>query len=146
MSINPYPVQQRWVQFMNDTFAQEVFEGGVPTPETIMRDNNGQIKPYLVARFSDVSRDYRGNAMGGARLDHYYGFLDVIVVSGYDTVTRNLAGYVMDKMLGASVAESGQLNKVGGGGAFEILSGRDKPAAYCLAVGFRYSYNFTHQS
>lgn len=144
--INPYPIQQRWVQYMKDTFAQDVFEGGVPTPETIPRDANGQIVPYLVARFSDISRDYRQNSISSARLDNYYSFLDVICVSGYDTTSRSLAGYVMDKMIGASVDETGEMNKVGGGGEFEVLSGRDKPAAYCVSVGFRYTYNFNNQA
>lgn len=146
MSINPYPVQQRLVQYMDDTFVQPVFEGGVPNPETIVRDGNGNISPYIVARFSDLSRDYRQNSLASARLDNYYSFLDCVIVAPSDRIARSIGGYVIDKMIGAQVEETGELAKVGGGGDFVVLDGRDKPPAFIYVVGFRFTYNFNNQS
>lgn len=144
--INPYRVQQRITEYAKTVLKEPIFEGGVPTPETIVRDANGNIKPYLVFRWSDTSRDYRGNSMAGPRLDSYYCFLDVISVSAYDQTSRNVAGNVMDKLIGYTPEEGGPITKVGGGGEFVVLDGRDKPPAYIAATGYRVALNFDLQT
>lgn len=144
--INPYRVQQRITDYIKSVLKEPVFEGGVPTPETIVRDANGNIRPYVVARYSDVSRDYRGNSMAGPRLDSYYGFLDLVCVSAYDTTSRAVAGNAMDKLIGYTPEEGGPLTKVGGGGEFTILDGRDKPMAFVSVTGYRYALNYDLQT
>jgi hypothetical protein len=144
--INPYRVQQRIVDYAGTVLKEPIFEGGVPSPETIVRDGNGNIRPYVVMRFSDVSRDYRGNSMAGPRLDSYYGFCDFVCVAADDRTARAVSGNVMDKMTGFTPDEGGPFTKVGGGGEFTILDGRDKPAAYVSITGYRYALNYDLQT
>lgn len=144
--INPYRVQQRITAYLKSVLKEPVFEGAVPSPETIVRDANGNIRPYIVIRYSDISRDYRGNSMAGPRLDSYYCFIDLISVSADDQTSRIVAGNAMDKFIGWVPEEGGPVTKVGGGGEFSILDGRDKPAAMIVASGYRVALNYDLQT
>lgn len=146
MSINPYPVQQDILAYMDETFAQTVYRGGVTDAESLQYDKRtGELKPYIAVKFSDVSRDPRGNSFAGARHDTYVQYADLYMVAGDQDKAMALHGYVMDKMIGYIPAQAGEINKTSGSGSFVILDGREKPAAFVSILGLRWVLNFTNQ-
>lgn len=142
MSVNPSPTWKDIVAFLDSQIEQRVFRGAVPTATNLQRIN-GQLVPYCVVRFSSPGRSYTGNGMGGARFDTFYGFVDIMCVAPNDDIAGDIAGLVLDKLIGYKPVNGNALVPRPAAGQFTVLDSADVPQAEVHIVSLQFNYNFS---
>jgi hypothetical protein len=104
-----------------------VFDTDYPAPEYEPMEPDGIVlKTYMVVRFNDSVKNIRGGGFGGARYDELYTLVDVLVVGATPDRARSLAygpDGVLDKMVGYTPVDAGEMNKHGGGQVFVASDG-----------------------
>lgn len=107
---------------------QQVYEGGVPTAETLIR-NGDELDPYIVVDFGDLSRG-RGSSFAGPRGDDYMLPVRLIAVAHNTTIARQLRTKGTDSLLGYTPIYAGPMHKRPGGGTFVVTDDNGSAVAY----------------
>jgi len=148
MTLNLYDTQQDILDHAKATMAWEVYDTDVPTAETVLRLNN-RAKQYALVRFNDASVTSGGKAMGGARRDEMFTYVDMFGIGATPSEAREVvwgAAGAMDTMLGYKPVDGGPLAKAAGGLVFEVSDANARPAFFIARCSFRLMVNVTNVS
>jgi len=119
----------------------EVLDTEIPDSDTVHLVN-GELKPYVVVRFSDTLKASGQASFGGPRRDGYYSLVQTLSVASTGLKALELASKVNGKMIGYQpTPNDGPIEKDFGGGSFAIKGVNTKPSFFVAIAAFRYLTN-----
>lgn len=116
-------------------FAQNVYRGGIPSTENLVYVN-GVLRPYIVINFGDMAPS-NSKSFIGARGDGYFTSVNFFAVASTAEIAEDIQSLIIDKMLGFTATNAGQMNKSPGGGMFTLISDSGAIEAYTSMASFR---------
>ena len=115
--------------------AQTVYRGGIPSTENLVYVN-GVLRPYVVINFGDMAPS-NSRSFIGSRGDGYFTSVNFFAVASTAEIAEDIQSVIIDKMLGFTPTNAGQLNKTPAGGTFTLLSDSGAVEAYTALASFR---------
>jgi len=118
----------------------EVIEDEVFDDESIARLQS-KTKPFIVLRWSGMTRNVSNASMAGVRYDEYISDFDIIATAPTPKIARRLLNYFMDALIGHTLSNGYQLTPTIGQSIFPLTENGASPKLY-LGVGtleFRFS-------
>jgi hypothetical protein len=118
----------------------EIIEDEVLDDESIARLQE-KTKPFIVLRWSGLTRSATNASFSGVRHDDYISDFDVIAVAPKPRIARQLLNYFMDRLIGHKLSNGYQLTPTLGQTVFPASENGASPKLY-LGVGtleFRFS-------
>lgn len=128
-------IQENIIETLESAFVQPVVEQAVPDSHTVLRNDKGQIEPYLAIQFGDLQAG-RTRSMAGPHGDDYGIPIYVQTVASTPKVARRLANKVVRVLLGTSYEWSGSIRKRPGGGMWPIVTSDGATEAYQFPASF----------
>lgn len=136
-------VQDAIVAHLENSITQMVVEQGIPDPQTVLRDSNGNVQVYVAIQFGDFQRTYTGQAVAGVRHDDYEIPIYIQVIAPAPKIGRKLAGgKIADAMLGFSTGGTGEVRKREGGGMWTLISSNSATPAYMFPSSYAVTVQF----
>lgn len=133
--------QDEIASYIQTTFPNyEIIEDEVLDDESISRLQN-KTKPFIVLRWSGLTRSISNASFSGVRYDEYVSDFDIIAVAPKPRISRQLLNYFMDKLIGYKLSNGYQLTPTLGQSVFPASENGASPKLY-LAIGtleFRFS-------
>lgn len=114
---------------------QPVVEQAIPDTFTVLRDDAGNIKPYIAIQFGDIQQGYTSN-MASVKDDDYILPIYTQAVAPTPKIARQIATRVVGKLLGATFDYAGNIRKRPGGGMFPIVATNNSTEAYMFPSSF----------
>jgi len=118
----------------------EIVEDEVFDDESIARLQQ-KTKPFIVLRWSGMTRNTSNASIAGVRYDEYISDFDIIATAPAPKIARRLLNYFMDGLIGHTLSNGSQLTPTTGQAIFPLTEDGASPKLY-LAVGtleFRFS-------
>lgn len=120
---------------LTDAFVQPVVEQAVPNVQTVKRDKQGKIQPYLAIQFGDTSESNSRNLVGPTGYSYNLPIY-VQAIAADPSVARKLANKAVRVLLGESYPWSGSIRKRPGGGMWPIVQTDASTEAYLFPSSF----------
>ncbi len=118
----------------------EIVEDEVFDDESIARLQS-KTKPFIVLRWSGITRNINNASLVGVRADEYISDFDIIATAPMPKIARRLLNYFMDALIGHTLSNGYQLTPTTGQAIFPLTENGAAPKLY-LGVGtleFRFS-------
>lgn len=128
-------IQQAILDYVDAQMAQPVYEQGIPDPETVIRNEAGEIDPYVAIRFGDLQQGV-ARAMCGPRGDDYILPIYFDCIGPTPALARGVQNKIMDIFLGEGFPWAGNVRKRPGGGLFSITNSNAATEAYSFPASF----------
>jgi len=139
--INLVAYQDEIAAYITSTFPNyEIIEDEVFDDESIARLQQ-KTKPFIVLRWSGMTRNANNASIAGVRYDEYISDFDVIATAPMPRLARRLLNYFMDGLIGHTLSNGYQLTPTIGQAVFPATENSASPKLY-LAIGtleFRFS-------
>lgn len=123
------------LDYLTNSFAQPVFEMGVPDTDTVPRNEVGAIYPLIAVQFGDIIPMGARN-MATPRGDDYHIPIYIQFVAPRPKIARQLYNKGIDVFLGESFPFSGSVRKRVGGGMFTLNGSNGATEAYMYPASF----------
>lgn len=127
--------QQNLIDLLKANFVQKSYEVAIPEPETLIRDEGGNVQPYIAYQFGDLQDGY-SETFGGAATNDFWMNFNVQVVSSDPVISRKLGNKLVKVFLGYSEQYGGQVRKRLGGSMNPIGNMDGTIAAYIMPISF----------
>lgn len=118
------------------SFIQPFHETAIPTPETVRRNEAGQIDPYITFQYGDVTDGY-SETFGGVETGDFYLPIYFQVVSPEAGISRKLYNKLLETMLGFRTPHGGQVRKGVGGASLPMANDDGTILAYVNPASFK---------
>lgn len=131
-------VQEDILEYLEGIFHarnQKVVEQSIPNSQTVLRNSQGQIEPYIAIQFGDL-QEGRLHNMAGPRGDDYVMPVYTQVIAPSPKIARRIANRLRNAMIGASFGWTGSVRKRPGGGMFPIVTSNGATEAYQMPASF----------
>lgn len=123
-------VQDAVLAHLRAEMAQPIIEQAIPGPETVVRDENGQINPYVALQFGDIQPLAGGKSLIGPRGDDYWIGIYCQSIAPRPDVARKMSNRLVDVFLGETFPWAGNVRKRAGYGMFPISTSTGATEAY----------------
>lgn len=120
----------------------QVVEGDVQDAYTIA-EMDGIRQPLWVVQFADMLPASGEGSFKGARHGGYYSLFRVYSVASSASVARKANSVMNQLMLGEKFSNTGEVNKIFGGGSFTLGESSSRPIAYVTIASFQFATNVT---
>lgn len=127
--------QQNLIDLLTTNFVQKSYEIAIPEPETLKRNAQGKVDPYIAFQFGDLQDGY-SETFGGAETNDFWLPFYAQVVASDAAVARKLGNKMVRTLLGYSEIYGGQVRKRMGGSMFPIGNMDGTIAAYIMPISF----------
>lgn len=127
--------QTEILALLDTAFAQPIVEQGIPDIETVLRNQNGQIDPYIALQFGDLQQG-RTTSFVGPRGDDYVMPVYLQCIAPKVSIARGLHNKLLDVFLGEEFPWSGNVRKRPGGGMFTMTNSNSATEAYAAPASF----------
>lgn len=127
--------QTEILALLDTAFAQPIVEQGIPDIETVLRNQNGQIDPYIAIQFGDLQQG-RTYSFVGPRGDDYVMPVYFQCIAPKVSIARGLHNKLLDVFLGEEFPWSGNVRKRPGGGMFTMTNSNSATEAYAAPASF----------
>jgi len=127
--------QEDILELLESEFVQPIVEQGIPDIYTVLRNNVGQIEPYIAIQFGDLQNS-QGKSMIGPRGHDYDMPIYVQCIAPDPKIARQLQNKLVNVLLGISFDWSGNMAKRPGGGMFPMTNSNSATEAYVSASSF----------
>lgn len=128
-------IQDKILQEMDDRFAQKIVEQTIPDSETVLRDDRGNVIPYISIQFGDIRRG-RSKNMATVRGDDYILPLYVQAIAPDPTACRKIYNKVIREMVGLKLPYAGVITKSSWGAMWTIANSTNATEAYMYPCSF----------
>jgi len=118
----------------------EVLEDNVLDDEAILRSQN-KTKPFIVLRWSGLSRNSVGASFSGVRHDEYMSNFDLIAVAPAPKIARTVLNYVMDALIGHQLSNGYPLTPMLGQSVFPLTETGASPMLYLGIGSLQFRFN-----
>lgn len=136
--------QEEILEFLRTTLApQKVVEQSVPDSQTVIRNEVGQITPYVAIQFGDLQLGRTQSFAGPIGADYILPVYTQAVAHRAD-YARRLSNRVRKAMIGANFSWTGSVAKRPGGGMFPIVSSNAATEAYQFPASFGVLIQYAH--
>jgi hypothetical protein len=141
MGIDLISYQDEIASHIETAFPQyEIIEDEVLDGESIARLKK-KTKPFIVLRWSGLTRNVSNASFAGVRRDEYISDFDIIAVAPQPKMARVVLNYFMDGLIGHKLSNGYPLTPLIGQAVFPAAENQASPKLY-LAIGtleFRFS-------
>lgn len=129
--------EQKIIDFIRDTVfpAYDCYEEAVPDIDTLKRDTNNELVPYITFQIGDP-QPWGSSSFAGPRGDDYSLPVRWQAVVPEPPMGRAIRGMGIDKFLGASFPWAGNIRKRVSGGQFPLKSSDGAVEAYLYPASF----------
>lgn len=132
--LNLVSIQDAIATHIETTFPQyEIKEDEVLDDEYLLRVAN-KTKPFVVIRWSGMTRQIVGASFGGVRHDEYSSSFDIIAVAPKPVIARKVLTLFMDRLIGYKISTGYPLTPTLGQSVFPVVDNNGVPHLY-LGVG-----------
>jgi hypothetical protein len=121
----------------------EIIEDEVFDDESIARLQS-KVKPFIVLRWSGMTRNSANASVAGVRHDEYISDFDIIATAPTPKISRRLLNYFMDALIGHKLSNGYSLTPTMGQSIFPLTENGSSPKMY-LGVG-TLEFRFTASS
>lgn len=121
--------------YLEDNLAQEVIEQAFIDADTVLRDNQGRVKPFVAVSFGDLQQG-RLKSMASVTGDDHTLPLRIQAVGPTPKVTRQLWSRTLELLLGKQFTWTGETRKRPGGALFPIANTDNSTEAFSFAASF----------
>ena len=121
--------------YLENNLTQPVIEQAFIDANTVLRDNQGRVKPFVAVSFGDLQQGYIHN-MATVTGDDYTLPLRVQAVGPTPKVTRQLWSRVLELLLGKQFSWTAEARKRPGGALFPITNTDNATEAFSFAASF----------
>lgn len=128
-------IQEAILSHLKSAFAQPIIEQGIPDIDTVLRNETGDIEPYIAIQFGDLQQG-RGRSFAGPRGDDYILPMYFQCIAPTPKIARTLQNKLLDEMLGEGFSWAGQVRKRAGGGMFTMTNSNAATEAYTMPSSF----------
>ena len=139
--INLVSIQDEILLHIETIFPQyDIKEDELLDDESLLRVSN-KTKPFIVIRWSGLSRDEIGASFSGVRHDEYFSRFDVIAVAPAPKIARRVLNIFMDKLIGWKISNGASLTPQLGQDVFPSFDRNGVPHLYLGVgtLGFRFN-------
>jgi len=127
-------IQEEIALHVRTTFPQyEIKEDEVLDDEYVLRVSN-KTKPFVVIRWSGLSRDASNASFAGVRHDEYLSRFDLVAVAPAPKIARKVLNICMDQLIGWRISNGAQLTPTLGQTVFPSVDNNGVPHLY-LGIG-----------
>jgi hypothetical protein len=127
-------IQDEIALHIETTFPQyEVKEDELLDDEYLQRINR-KTKPFVIIRWSGLTREVSNASFGGVRHDEYSSRFDLIAVAPAPRIARKVLNLFMDQLIGWKISNGAALTPTLGQAVFPVTDRTGSPHLY-LAVG-----------
>tara|TARA_R110000822_G_scaffold839_3_gene3681 strand:- start:1016 stop:1474 length:459 start_codon:yes stop_codon:yes gene_type:complete len=132
--INLVSIQDEILSHIETSFPQyEILEDELLDDESLLRVSN-KTKPFIVIRWSGLSRDRAGASFSGVRHDEYFSRFDIVSIAPAPKIARKVLNLFMDKLIGWKISNGAALTPELGQEVFPSVDHNGVPHLY-LGVG-----------
>lgn len=144
MALNLSDIKDAIRAYLEANIVDDVVEQAVPDAQTVLRNADGTVKPYVSYQFGDLQRLY-GGARGliGVRHDDYELPIRIQAQAPDAKMASDMADHVLDVALGFSSDYTGEVRKRPGGGMFSIVNTNGATECYTFPVSFAVTLQMT---
>lgn len=118
-----------------------IIEDSLPDDVQVQRDENDQMIPYVILRYSPLRSRAYGGGIAGIRYDDYYANVDVLTAAPVGRMARQLLDVVCDSLLGFDPGDGGETALEGGASQFVVSSNEVRPTQFVCTVRMRFVVN-----
>jgi hypothetical protein len=134
-------IQDEIALHIETSFPQyEIKEDEVLDDEYLQRINR-KTKPFVVIRWSGLTREVANASFGGVRHDEYSSRFDVIAVAPAPRIARKVLNLFMDQLIGWKISNGAALTPALGQSVFPVTDRTGSPHLYLAigTLGFRFN-------
>lgn len=128
-------IQTRILAYLDDQFVQPVVDQAIPDIQTVRRNKQGQIEPYIAVQFGDL-QDEGTRSMIGVRGDDFRMPIYIQVIAPTPKIARQISNKVVNVFLGETFPWAGTVRKRAGGGLWPIVNSNNATEAYMQPSSF----------
>jgi hypothetical protein len=127
-------LQDEILLHIQTTFPQyQIIEDELLDDESLLRVDK-KTKPFVVIRWSGLSRDPANASFAGVRHDEYFSRFDIVAVAPSPKIARRVLNFFMDNLIGWKISTGAQLTPELGQSVFPTVDRSGSPHLY-LGVG-----------
>lgn len=123
----------------------EIIEDEVLDDESIARLQN-KTKPFIVLRWSGLSRNPSNASFAGVRHDEYISDFDIIAIAPSPRIARQLLNYFMDRLIGHKLSNGYQLTPLLGQAVYPATESGASPKLYMGIGTLEFRFNAENPS
>lgn len=135
MAFSLEEIQEEVISLLTSSFAQPVIEQGIPDIDTVRRNAQGAIDPYIAFSFGQA-RERGAKSFAGPWGDDYHLPIYIQVVAPTPKVARQLGNKVTRVFLGQSFEWAGSVRQMSGGPVLPITESNAGTEAFMLPMSF----------
>lgn len=128
-------VQEDIIAFIDAQFVQPLVEQGVPDISTVLRNESGDIEPYISFQFGDT-QEGATRSMAGVRAGDYQLPIYFQCVAPEADIARRLSNKLTRVFLGETFPWAGSVRKRPGGGMWPLTGSNSATEAYLAPSSF----------
>lgn len=137
MTLNLREIKNQLRDYFNTALVDEVYEQAVPDAQSVLRNSDGTVKPYIAFQFGDLQRMYGGaRGLSGVRNDDYELPIRFQALAPDPAMASDMADGIIDKILGYTSEQTGEVRKRPGGGMFSIVNTNGATECYTFPVSY----------
>jgi len=118
-----------------------VIEDSLPDDVQVPRDENQQMIPYIILRYSPLRMNAYGGGIAGVRHGDYYANVDVMTSAPVGRMARMLLDVVSDALIGFDPGDGGETQLEGGASQFVVSANEVRPTQFVCTVRMRFVVN-----
>jgi hypothetical protein len=139
-------IQDEIALHIKTTFPQyQIKEDELLDDEHLLRVSN-KTKPFVVIRWSGLTREVSNASFGGVRHDEYSSRFDLIAVAPKPRIARRVVNLFMDQLIGWKISNGSALTPTLGQAVFPVVNNSGVPHLY-LGIGtleFRFNSEYPY--
>ena len=129
-------IQEGFLADLEDNLVQPVYETAIPDHVSVLRNDHGDIEPYVSIQFGDTQPG-RVTSFVGPWGDDYEIPIYMQTIAPTPRIARKMANKIVEFMLGADFEWSGQVRKRAGGSMFPLVGSNGATQAYMYPLSFK---------
>lgn len=132
---NENQIQDDILEFLDNAVPERVYEQAIPDDQTVLRDENGFMFPYVAVQFGDLQAGF-SYSFAGPRGDDYILPIYIQAIAPEPRIARRLANRIRNALLGEDFKYAGSVRKRSGGGMFPLVTSNGATEAYLMPASF----------
>lgn len=130
-------IQEDILAYLGTEMPQPIIEQAIPGPETVIRNEQGLIDPYVALQFGDIQPLAGGKSFVGPRGDDYWMGVYCQSIAPRPDIARKVSNKLVDVFLGMTFDWAGSVRKRSGYGMFPISTSTGATEAYEFPTFFQ---------